>query len=548
VRDRDPIDRGAYQHVFELAWDECPTCYADSPSTKAEYCLRSVFNLQPIPELCRYEIPVGADAFAAAKTYLESICGLGTDGGGRYPAVLLHYQANTSTEKKDLAHELARRVCDAVIAAGYVPVILDWDKRSPLPDGVRTFNPDADAPVWGNTGTGNSEVLAALIAQSRLFIGVDSGPLHVAGSVVRGPLSVVGGQTEGRSEGETEGNVEISTPSLSPFISPSPPLSLPLSPVPSVALSPTPNPQSPTPVIAVWTGHHPLHYFCLADHVTHLVPEDHASRLRGDRAVGQAFFEKYYRHHVYRQLTVDLPALVVSELIGEDLEQTRNKEFLRQLRATGYTESYYLEHKLAGVDYLSFGEWQQQYGRWLVDSFGLKEKRVLDVGCACGSILRGLAQAGAIAEGVDLCEAMVRRGREEWPDMANVLHVCDAVNLHLLADGAFDWVHTAQVAEHWKPQLVPFTLRELARVTVPGGLLFCALDTEELFARQGRHMQHEDPTHVCIRPLRWWHEQLAEAGWQLCTDDYEPRLRAHPETFLTRYDWDWFVARQKAEA
>jgi ADP-heptose:LPS heptosyltransferase len=39
IRDRDAIDRRAYHHVFELSWDECPTCYADSPSTKAEHCL-----------------------------------------------------------------------------------------------------------------------------------------------------------------------------------------------------------------------------------------------------------------------------------------------------------------------------------------------------------------------------------------------------------------------------------------------------------------------------------------------------------------------------
>jgi hypothetical protein len=235
VRDREPIDRRAYKHVFELAWDECPTSYADSPSTKAEYCLRSVFKLEPICELCHYELPIGPDALAAAKSYLESICGHGagrskcvesTDNGLRttdnirFPAVLLHYQANTSTEKKNLSHDLARQVCEKVLDAGYVPVVLDWDKRSSLPDGVRVFNPRADLPLWGGTGTGDCEVLAALIAQSSLVIGVDSGPLHVAGAL-------------------------LSDAANCPFI-------------------------IPTPVVAVWTAHHPLHYFGLADHVTHL--------------------------------------------------------------------------------------------------------------------------------------------------------------------------------------------------------------------------------------------------------------------------------------
>src|SRR5262249_6104373 len=91
-------------------------------------------------------------------------------------------------------------------------------------------------------------------------------------------------------------------------------------------------------------------------------------------------------------------------------------------------------------------------------------------------ILRGLGEAGAVVQGVDVNEAMIRRGREQWPDMAGLLFVCDAVNLHLFADAPWGAVHTAPVAEHWKPGLVPHILRELGRVVVPGGLLFCCLD------------------------------------------------------------------------
>ncbi|MGH7136662.1 MAG: FkbM family methyltransferase, partial [Pirellulales bacterium] len=327
IRDREAVDRGAYKHVFDLSWDECHTCYADSPSTKAEHCLRSVFGLKPIPDLCRYELTIGKEAWLAAKSYLESICGrrvvAGADGqvnpksnrgapgqnpksDARYPVVVVHYQGNTSCEKKDLSHDLARRVCETAIEAGFVPVILDWDNRSPLPDGVRIFNSNADHPLWGGSGTGDCERLAALIAQASLFIGVDSGPLHVAGALfVRGALGKAApkashqdGEREGRREGETEATVSRS---LLPSVAPS--------------LLPSVSPSAP-PTLAVWTGHHPLHYFGLAEHVTHLVPEDHASRLRGDRAAGLAFFEKHYRHRTYRRLDDALPALV-QELLGQ---------------------------------------------------------------------------------------------------------------------------------------------------------------------------------------------------------------------------------------
>jgi ADP-heptose:LPS heptosyltransferase len=190
IRDRDHIDRAAYKHVFDLSWDECPTASGDSPSTKAEHCVRSVFQSQPIAELCRYELSIGDRALQSAKSYLESICARkclkATDNGQpttrKYPVVLLHYQGNTSSERKDLSHELAHRVCEAVIESGFVPVILDWDKRTPLADEIRIFNPGADSPLWNNTGTGDCETLAALIAQASLFVGIDSGPLHVAGA------------------------------------------------------------------------------------------------------------------------------------------------------------------------------------------------------------------------------------------------------------------------------------------------------------------------------------------------------------------------------
>ncbi|MGH7136926.1 MAG: FkbM family methyltransferase, partial [Pirellulales bacterium] len=331
VRDRDAIDRHAYQQVFELSWDECQTCYADSPSTKAEHCLRSVFKLEPIPELCRYELTVSDDAMAKAKAYFESICGAGTGPLGNNPksnpfapgenpksrVVLLHYQANTSTDKKDLSHELARRVCEAAIEAGYVPVILDWDKRSPLPDGVHIFNPGANHPLWSGSGTGDAEVLAALIAQASLFIGVDSGPLHVAGAVCRRGVSYDSCSVVGHRDGEKErqrdgGDGWSAPPSLDLSVAPSLP--------PSVA-------PSLTPTIAVWTGHHPLHYFGLAEHVTHLVPEDPASRLRGHAPTGLAFFEKHYRSRSYRLLDDALPALVQELLAGEGDGLLRSRGF-----------------------------------------------------------------------------------------------------------------------------------------------------------------------------------------------------------------------------
>jgi ADP-heptose:LPS heptosyltransferase/SAM-dependent methyltransferase len=480
VLDSERLDRTVYDQVLVLDWHECRTGYADVPSTKPSRCLLEVFGLKPVLDLCGYRISIGDSSRDKAHAYLAQLCPAGPRDDGRYPVVLLHYQGNTSGERKNLTHELAREVCQVVGNSGFVPIVLDWDHRSPLIDQRTVFSPGKDHPLWNGMGTGDAEALAALIELSTLFVGIDSGPLHVAGA-------------------------------------------------------------TSTPTIGVWTGHHPGHFFDLSDNVMHLVPGDHVAKLPNPEAV--AFFQKHYHHTTYKQLTIELPAVVQGRLTGEGVEQIANRRFLNELSSRAYDAVYYEEHKLAGLDYLGYGEWQEQYGDWLTSALAWKERRVLDIGCACGSILRGLGHAGAIVQGVEINEHMVRLGREKWPDMAGLLHVCDAVNLHLFADGAWEGLHSAQVAEHWKPQLVQHILEELRRVTATGGLFFCALDTEELFARQGRDLAHEDPTHICIKPLAWWHEQLRKAGWQLCGEQVEHRLRSHPGSFLKRYDWDWFVAR-----
>ena len=152
------------------------------PAPRRCDCLLEVFGLVPRLELCRYEIARSESAVALAHRYLDEICPAGPDAAGRYPVVFMHYEGNTSAGQKNLSHELVRQVCEVVLAAGLTPVILDWDHRSPLPDTMRIHNPDADHYLWNGRGTGDAEVLAALIDCGRLMIGVDSSPLHVAGA------------------------------------------------------------------------------------------------------------------------------------------------------------------------------------------------------------------------------------------------------------------------------------------------------------------------------------------------------------------------------
>lgn len=212
------------------------------------------------------------------------------------------------------------------------------------------------------------------------------------------------------------------------------------------------------------------------------------------------------------------------------------------LTATHYDREYYEDHRRDGLDYLGHGAWQRDYARWLTDCLGWQGVPLLDVGCACGSIAAGLQAAtqGRVV-GVDLCEHMVQLGRQTWPHLE--LHTCDSINLHLWEAGSFGAIHSAQVAEHWRPDHVAMILEELRRVAEHGALFFGALDTEELYSRQSRDPATEDPTHICIRSRVWWCELGRVCGWEDVTAQYEPALRGHPMSYLSRYDWDWWVWR-----
>lgn len=259
---RDEL-RPHYDHVYDLPWYECGDSYADSPSTKAEYCLRHTFQIQPELDLCRqYSIAVRQEALDRASAALAKFCGnRPMRADGRFPAAIIHYQGNTNPGVKDLEHHEVKWICDQLSEDfGLVPIILDWQRplRSPWPctktaNGTIICNPSLDHELWGGTGTGDGEMIAAFIERSAIMIGVDSGPMHVAAATT-------------------------------------------------------------TPTIAVWKGHHPVHYVCPAPNVVNMIAGDHAQYIRGRREDGLAFFVSHYQYRIHQSFLVDLYGLAAEML------------------------------------------------------------------------------------------------------------------------------------------------------------------------------------------------------------------------------------------
>ena len=161
-------------------------------------------------------------------------------------AVLIHPQGRSFAQWKNPPAERFLPLVETCEALGYTPLVIDFDHVSPLAGMTgatvidhHTFPARAD----------HASHLAALISLSALYVGVDSGPLHVAG-------------------------------------------------------------MTSTPAIGVWLAHHPAHSYDCAANVIHLVPGDHDRYLpeQGREHVLE-FFHKHYRHRVYRDLAVSLARL-----------------------------------------------------------------------------------------------------------------------------------------------------------------------------------------------------------------------------------------------
>lgn len=233
-----------FDREIHINWWECHITYQHTPSTKVEKCLIEELHIQPDNSLLNYKIEVGAKANELAEQYYNSI-GAVKGSNGKYNVALLHYEGNTSTDRKNLRHEFASEICNKFLACNKIPVVLDWDYRSPLPDYKRIFCPNRDNILWEGIGTGDAEKIAALINQASLFVGIDSGPGHVAAT-------------------------------------------------------------TNTPSILIWRKLHPIHYFCPTDNIIHLVPENQVDFISDNGIRGLRFFKQNYKYIVYKEFHKDI--------------------------------------------------------------------------------------------------------------------------------------------------------------------------------------------------------------------------------------------------
>jgi len=221
-----------------LGWYENYSRYEDRPNSKITNCLTEVFGIDYDPSLGRYEVHPTDDAKERARNYLRST-GAQETAPDKFQAVIIHYEGNTSTWKKNLKHWQGQALAQKALLLGRVPIVLDWDGRSPVPDDKTIFCPrPGKEDVWGGWGSGDAGVITAMIAMAEAYVGIDSGP--------------------GKCASATD-----------------------------------------TPTLIVWREHHPVQFHDPAPNTTHLLPHNWRTIPPAERLPIADFFLKHYQYVEY---------------------------------------------------------------------------------------------------------------------------------------------------------------------------------------------------------------------------------------------------------
>lgn len=127
--------------------------------------------------------------------------------------------------------------------------------------------------------------------------------------------------------------------------------------------------------------------------------------------------------------------------------------------------------------------------------------RALDVGCGVGILLRAFLERGVDAWGVEGAPAAIAMS----PAKERIRPVDLVKDRFPFPDAHFDLVTCVEVAEH-VPVEEPW-MREVARVTKPGGVLY--LQTPNRYSKAAKM----DPTHVNVRNKWEWARLLRPHGF-----------------------------------
>ena len=103
---------------------------------------------------------------------------------------------------------------------------------------------------------------------------------------------------------------------------------------------------------------------------------------------------------------------------------------------------------------------------------GFLRQRALDFGCGVGRLTQPLAHYFGKVDGVDISLPMIELARKynQYPNQCKY-HLNEVNDLSLFSDCSFDFIYSALVLQHMKPEYAKNYVKEFMRLLIPHGLL-----------------------------------------------------------------------------
>jgi len=185
------------------------------------------------------------------------------------------------------------------------------------------------------------------------------------------------------------------------------------------------------------------------------------------------------------------------------------------------------------------GDWHTQACGWLNSAIAVQGKTLLDAGCGLGHFMKAFDALGARVVGVDPSDYCVNfiTANVHLPVIQTTLE-----DMRQIGDNAFDLVYCGATLEHIPEEHLDLALRNLCRVTVPGGLLFLEIDTKPDELRDT-----PEESHVNIKPWSMWLWDLSHPShpWFIRDDLVDALHACRDFPGFPLADWSFIVLEKK---
>jgi len=224
-----------------------------------------------------------------------------------------------------------------------------------------------------------------------------------------------------------------------------------------------------------------------------------------------------------------MPAKTITDI--EEIRKHVQAEYWKKGSVTAPTKDFYINWW-----------WNERLVEALEQGYSLRNKRIVDLGCAYGSVVAAMIKAGHDAYGIDLSDFGIAEGQKEYSLLESKTIQGSIHDLSCYPSEHFHFLFSNQVFEHLPGHLCETLAVETFRVAKPKAVLWAGLvlDISSDYQPQGFDPKDPDPTHINIRPKAWWDEKFIKAGWVI-NDEFDETFRKHElsdgYSFFKDYDW-----------